>query len=535
LERLLSSFFALNTHSPVELIVVDLGSRDNTLDVLARYAVQGCVRHLILDRDQDLASGCNQAAKKARYPFLLFLQSGILLLRDVLAQAVKKLQQYPGIGAVSAQLEAKEQLIAGCTQAFAARSAFMLCRKADFESLSGLDPQAGQPIQDLSLRLQQDLGKTSWVISDQPCLARQASDRIQLRYYPDYTRGNPYQRLLYQPFPDYFQIGAGGLEDILADMQNDTSGCSFVWHLHWTNPVLRDAQSLDQARGQLHDFLKQLDVFLDRGGVLVWTVHNILPHETQYPELEQELCQALASRAHVIHVHSPLVPNLVSSTFEVPLSKMVVAPHGNYINVYPVNKDRVQARQDLGLPQDVPVFLFLGKIRTYKGLHKLESAIETCQQSYPSSHLVIAGKAGDAEAKKTLQLLFHDQQIHVFPGFVPHGELGNYLQAADYMVLPYERVLTSGSLILAQSFAVPPIVPDLGLMRDHVQDGVSGYLYDPEEPEALARAMLKALENHGQHSELSAGALQAARSLPWQHSAAMLAARISSEVYRPDS
>lgn len=532
LERLLSSILELNTHAPVEMIILDQSSTDSTTEVLVRHAASACIRHIIRGPGTGPVGLYNEAVVKARYPFLLFLANDSVFTRDFLPQALKLLEEDLETGALSADPPGPDRWPVRQDDLWpGGSSSFLLCRKSDFESLSGFRPEADFLFLDFCERLDQEFSKKRRSMNDKSGIKRQAPEMIRLRYHPDFSRGNPYQRLLYEPFPRHFQIRPASLEGVLKEMRTDQTGSGFVFHQHWTNPVLRGAATPEEARERMAGYLDKLDAFRDLGGVLVWTVHNILPHETRYPELEQELCQALVKRARVVHVHSPRVPELTREGYEIPLSKMLVAFHGNYIGVYPASLNKEHARQELGLALNCPVFLFLGQIRSYKGLHRLSEAFEACLQEFPEARLLLAGKVKGMATEELQSQFAGINKVHLHPGYVPDHELGLYLLAADYMVLPYERVLTSGSLILAQSFGLPPIVPNLGLLPDHVQDGQNGYIYDHEDPDGLTRAMLRALQGHDEHADLCSHALRTARSLHWEHTSAVLSARISSEVF----
>ena len=54
-------------------------------------------------------------------------------------------------------------------------------------------------------------------------------------------------------------------------------------------------------------------------------------------------------------------------------------------------------------------------------------------------------------------------------------------RAADFAVFPYAQVLTSGSLLLALSFGLPPVVPAVGMTREVLEGTDAGMLYDPSE------------------------------------------------------
>jgi beta-1,4-mannosyltransferase len=50
--------------------------------------------------------------------------------------------------------------------------------------------------------------------------------------------------------------------------------------------------------------------------------------------------------------------------------------------------------------------------------------------------------------------------------WVPRAEVQHLFVASDLVVLPYRRILNSGTVLLALSFGRPVLVPDLGAMRE---------------------------------------------------------------------
>ena len=101
----------------------------------------------------------------------------------------------------------------------------------------------------------------------------------------------------------------------------------------------------------------------------------------------------------------------------------------------------------------------------------------------------------------------------------------NYALACDAMVFPYSDVLTSGSVMTAFTFGRPAIVPDRGSMREAVLPEL-GIVYDPDEPEALLKAMttVRTVRYEGP-------AIQAyAKSQAWENSASLLIERLSKPI-----
>ena len=104
IKQLLDGFFKINTYAPIEFIVIDHGSTDRTLEVVANYASFAFIRTIRTNGKRDYASSVNLGASKARYPYLLFLNSGIKYSKDIIPIALKKLNA-PEIGVVGVLIE----------------------------------------------------------------------------------------------------------------------------------------------------------------------------------------------------------------------------------------------------------------------------------------------------------------------------------------------------------------------------------------------------------------------------------------------
>jgi len=167
-----------------------------------------------------------------------------------------------------------------------------------------------------------------------------------------------------------------------------------------------------------------------------------------------------------------------------------VVPHGHYIGAYPHDIDETTARARLGLDADARVFLCFGQVRAYKGIPELLAAFRALRRS--DVRLVIAGKPVDrAVADMVAAAAARDSRIVAHLAHVDDAEVQHYFEAADWVVLPYRDVLTSGSALLALSFERPVVAPRRGCLAElERSDGVLGY--EPDAPNALALALAEA-------------------------------------------
>ncbi|KQY45714.1 glycosyltransferase [Rhizobium sp. Root483D2] len=336
---------------------------------------------------------------------------------------------------------------------------------------------------------------------------------LHLVIYPDYRNTNPYQRLLYKDLPPGYDVEFGDIAKAL-DNQIKRKGKPTVFHLHWTSPILGVEQSPQVAEMRLEKFVLSLETFINAGGHLAWTIHNTLPHEMRHPELEVRLCKKLAELASTIHIHSLGVPTFAAEHYELPVEKTVLGAHGNYIGTYADFIDKTAARSRLGLAEDNVVFLFLGQLRSYKGIENLVSAFQTINN--PNARLLIVGSPVNMSMNGLRESIRLDKRMQLVEEHVADDDLQIYMRSADFAVLPYDRVLTSGSVYLALSFGVPVIASDGGLIPEMITDGSNGLLFRNGDVASLQAVLQKSLDlSPVTRKELAAGALASAEACDW--------------------
>jgi D-inositol-3-phosphate glycosyltransferase len=153
------------------------------------------------------------------------------------------------------------------------------------------------------------------------------------------------------------------------------------------------------------------------------------------------------------------------------------------------------AKKRLVLREDEQSILFFGRIRPYKGIEDLLAAFRLLSADHSNYRLIIAGepKKGSEEYREQIEREvrqdFPPDRILLRIQFIPDNEMELYLKAADVLVLPYKEIFQSGVLFLAYSFGLPVVATDVGSFREEIVEGRTGFLCQPGDPAALAKAI----------------------------------------------
>lgn len=234
-----------------------------------------------------------------------------------------------------------------------------------------------------------------------------------------------------------------------------------IVHLHWPEWQLR---ATPYARMALRAtaFLFALWWARRRGARLVWTVHNVEPHEATPPRASVAYFAVLTRLVDgVISPSAAGVDALRVSFHALRGLPTAVIPIGHLVGEYPGTATRAEAREHLGLDPDSMVALFFGLIRPYKGVEALATTFAGTDAT--DSVLVIAGEPTDESTAAVLRATAEaDPRVRLRLGRVPDEEVAGLLDASDLVVLPYARSTNSFVALLALSHARPLLAPAIG-------------------------------------------------------------------------
>lgn len=142
-------------------------------------------------------------------------------------------------------------------------------------------------------------------------------------------------------------------------------------------------------------------------------------------------------------------------------------------------------------------FGYLGGLAPHKGVEDLLNALRKLKDE-GFIKLLIAGR-GVKKYEEALRKLTENLPV-TFLGFVPPETLFNQI---DVLVVPSRWHEPFGRVVLeAFSFGVPVIASDHGGIPEVVEKGITGWLYDPDDPESLKQALMNVFQKWDQLQEM---------------------------------
>ena len=322
--------------------------------------------------------------------------------------------------------------------------------------------------------------------------SRRADARDRVASFPPVSSRNPYQRLLYD------QLAGHGLE--LAEPEPLTLGwlrrsrrTVGVLHFHWPQGCWHAARGAAALRPLLSWvllllFRVRLRAARTLGYRIVWTIHQVYPHESANRRLDLAGARTLARAADVLVAHDRATAASARAELGRAAERVQVVPHGSYVGVYPRGRRRDLVRSELGIPAEAFVFLCLGDIRGYKRVELLLEAFRGL--AAPDAVLVVAGTVVDeASGEAVRAAATADPRIVPLLGEVPVGRMAELFEASDAAVLPRGDGGTSGALILSLSLGVPVVAARTEVCSELLGGETAGWLFEPDDASSLRRSL----------------------------------------------
>jgi len=174
----------------------------------------------------------------------------------------------------------------------------------------------------------------------------------------------------------------------------------------------------------------------------------------------------------------------------------------------PDPETRKMVREQLSIPEDSILFLFLGRLTFDKGLLDLAGAFAKVCRSAENIHLLVAGPDEEGMKEKMLSLCSEQPDRIHFYDFTDAPE--RFMAAADVFCMPSYREGFGIVVIEAGAAGVSSIGTRIYGVVDAIEDNVTGYLYGPGNVEELAEKMLKMIDEPSRRTEMGGRARERA-------------------------
>lgn len=170
---------------------------------------------------------------------------------------------------------------------------------------------------------------------------------------------------------------------------------------------------------------------------------------------------------------------------------------------------RSATRRQLGIPEDAPVLLTVGRLEYEKGFHIAIQALRVLRTRFPTMRLLIVGDGVYGPTLRRMATGLDDAVI--FAGYVPNAALPPLFAAADLFVMPTLR--DEGlpmNVIEALASGLPVIASRAGGIPSAIDDGQTGLLVPMGQGEALTHTIQHVLREQSLYTSMATAARQAA-------------------------
>jgi glycosyltransferase involved in cell wall biosynthesis len=253
-----------------------------------------------------------------------------------------------------------------------------------------------------------------------------------------------------------------------------------ILHIHWPEQVFWAGGGRLKVLSRLFKTLWTLRMLKKAGVKIVWMVHNIAPHDLSKKQLPLWLLfrQFLYRMTDGFMTLSPATIDAVRGELAGLKSKPAeYSWHPSFARSVE-SRPRPQIRAQLGFSNSNRVLGILGLLRPYKGIETLIEVFQTLPD--PDTRLLIVGMPIDAAYGDSLsRSVKSDRRIVLLPEHMSDTVFAEYLSASDLIVLPFQKILHSGSIIHALSEHRPVLTlktPFSTSLRDVVgEDWITTY------------------------------------------------------------
>jgi glycosyltransferase involved in cell wall biosynthesis len=192
--------------------------------------------------------------------------------------------------------------------------------------------------------------------------------------------------------------------------------------------------------------------------------------------------------------------------------------------------DHHRHRPDPSQRSALPTIAYFGRLKKYKSVDHLLRAFALMKNTLPDVRLLVIG---EGDYRPVLEELSRDLGIagHVrFTGFVDEATKVSLLQESWFLVNTSFKEGWGLTVIEANACGTPVIGSNVPGLRDAINDGVTGLLYEYGNVQELAEKMRILLEDRPLRERLTQAAIAWARTFDWSEVAAYTVQRLEKQI-----
>jgi len=180
-----------------------------------------------------------------------------------------------------------------------------------------------------------------------------------------------------------------------------------------------------------------------------------------------------------------------------PGGRIGISPNGVDLSLFgapPPRDSALGAELGIGEAGGGPVIGFIGSFYDYEGLDDLIAAMPLLRERQAGARLLLVGGGPMEQALRAQAAASPARDAIVFTGRVPHGEVERYYSLVDVLAYPRKRsrltdLVTPLKPLEAMAQGRIVAASDVGGHRELMTDGVTGTLFAPDDPAAIADAL----------------------------------------------
>lgn len=223
-------------------------------------------------------------------------------------------------------------------------------------------------------------------------------------------------------------------------------------------------------------FLKKIKKYTDK---LVYTAHNVIPHERGEKYLDQlnhiyELCDKI-----VLHGYS--IKDEFIRYFPKYEEKIYIQKHGS--NLLPKTQYEIERVPHI-IREKIESFnkvaIYFGLIFFNKGVDRI---VKCWDPKWEDSLLIVAGKQSSEnnELDALKEKMQSQANILELNCYVDENVLNYMISKSDFVVLPYRHASMSGVVFTAADFAKTILVTDTGAIKEYLEPSTDSFVVKNED------------------------------------------------------